>query len=171
MHIRLFLNYGGSSKMKKVISLVLVITMLLALGVTAFAAGSPTGTGKKETGITGAGGVYDENGKRASGVPSNAVIVRYLPQANTLEDADKEAFLKAYEDAKNIEGKRLVNVVWVDIADEYKSDVGFVRYYFVTPCRNIEVSVNGKDMDVVRLGNGQYYAKLTDFGPVVITSK
>ena len=52
-----------------------------------------------------------------------------------------------------------------------KHGFSYARYYFSTVGRNVGLSVNGKDMEIVRLGNNQYYAKLTEFGTVVITRK
>ena len=112
--------------MKRFVSVLLVITVLLALGVPAFAAGSPTGSGKKDEAITGLV-LYNSDGKPIGTVPTKDII-RY----NT-------------------------------------GDFAYARYYFSTVGRNIGVSVNGKDMDVGRLGNGNYYAKLTEFGTVVVT--
>ena len=156
--------------MKRLISALLVITVLLALSASAFAAGSPTGSGKKDTGLTGIA-VYNSNDKRLAVVPTKDITKCNVRQADKLDAADKEAFLKAYEEAKNIEDKVVLRVFWLDIADEYKNmdDFSYARYYFTTPGRNVELSVNGKDMEIVRLGNGQYYAKLTEFGTVVIT--
>ena len=143
--------------MKRFVSVLLVITVLLALGVPAFAAGSPTGSGKKD--------------KPSAVVPTKDSIRYNVRQADNLDDADKDAFLAAYEDAKKVDDKVVLQAFWLDVPDEYKNleDFSYARYYFSTVGRNIGVSVNGKDMDVGRLGNGNYYAKLTEFGTVVIT--
>ena len=157
--------------MKRFISVLLVLTLLLALGVTALAAGSPTGTGKKNDAMTGFV-VYNKSDKGIVRVPNKDIYRYSIHQADKLDAADQEAFKAAYEDAQKIEGKLVRNVFWLDIADEYKNmdDFSYVRYYFGLTGRNIKVSVNGKDMEVVGLGQDQYYAKLTEFGTVVITS-
>ena len=157
--------------MKRFISVLLVLTLLLALGVTALAAGSPTGTGKKNDAMTGFV-VYNKSDKGIVRVPNKDIYRYSIHQADKLDAADQEAFKAAYEDAQKIEGKLVRNVFWLDIADEYKNmdDFSYVRYYFTLHGRNVCVSVNGNDMEVVGLGQGQYYAKLTEFGTVVITS-
>ena len=47
---------------------------------------------------------------------------------------------------------------------------GYAKYTFGSRGQNVTVTVNGKDMEVVKLGHGQYYAKLTEFGIVSIIS-
>ena len=156
--------------MKRFVSVLLVITVLLALGVPAFAAGSPTGSGKKDEPITGLV-IYNSDDKPIAVVPTKDIIRYNVRQADNLDDADKDAFLAAYEDAKKVDDKVVLQAFWLDVPDEYKKleDFSYARYYFSTVGRNIGVSVNGKDMDVGRLGNGNYYAKLTEFGTVVVT--
>ena len=158
-------------EMKRLISVLLVLTLLLALGATALAAGSPTGSGKKNAGLFGIS-MYNSEDKMIARVPVKDIIRYNVSNADKLDGADKDAFLKAYEDAKNTEGKIVRQCFWLDIADEYKNldDFSYARYYFSTPGGNIKLSVNGKDMDVVALGQGQFFAKLTEFGTIVITS-
>ena len=154
--------------MKKVISVLLVITVLLSLGVTAMAAGSPV---KKDTGRPGIG-LYNSEDKQIAFVPNSAIPKVRAGGADKLDAADKDAFLAAYEEAKNTEGKVVRDFFWLDVADEYKNLDGFsyAKYYFGSRGQNVQVTVNGKDMEVVRLGHGQYYAKLTEFVIVSITS-
>ena len=159
--------------MKRFVSILLVITVLLALGVPAFAdIPSPTGSGKRDGGAAGSGlQIFNSDDKLIAVVPSKEVIRYNIRQADKLDAADKEAFLAAYEAAKNSEDKVVLQVYWLDIPDEYKNldDFSYAKYYFRCGGRNIELSVNGKDMEIGRLGNCNYYAKLTEFGTVVIT--
>ena len=160
---------GGSQKMKRFVSVLLVITVLLALGVPAFAAGSPTGSGKKDEAMSGLV-LYNSDDKVIGVVPTKDIIRYNVRQADNLDAADKEAFLAAYEDARNVDDKVVLQAFWLDVPDEYKTgDFAYARYYFNTVGRNIGVSVNGNDMEVGRLGNRNYFAKLTEFGTVVIT--
>ena len=160
---------GGFKKMKRFVSILLVITVLLALGIPAFAAGSPTGSGKKNEAMSGLV-LYNSDDKVIGVVPTKDIIRYNVRQADKLDAADKEAFLAAYEDARKVDDKVVLQAFWLDVPDEYKtSDFAYARYYFNTVGRNIGVSVNGNDMEIGRLGNGNYFAKLTEFGTVVIT--
>ena len=80
--------------MRRFVSVLLVITVLLALGVPAFAAGSPTGSGKSNTRMTGLV-IYNSDDKAIAVVPTKDIIKYNIRQADKLDAADKEAFLAA----------------------------------------------------------------------------
>ena len=157
--------------MKKLVSLLLVVTIILSLGITALAAGSPVGPQPRVNTNTGLG-LYDANDKKIGTVPAKDIVKLNVGGADQLDEADKEAFLAAYEEAKNTEGKIVRHFFWLDIPEEYKNmdGFGYAKYTFGSRGQNVTVTVNGKDMEVVKLGHGQYYAKLTEFGIVSIIS-
>lgn len=159
--------------MKKFVSFLLVITLLLSLGMTAMAKKSPTTAKKSTTTGTDSGiGLYDANDKLIARVPAKEVVRLGIASADKLPDDQKEAFKAAYEDAMNLEGKLVRRFFWLDIPEEYKNMEGFAyaKLSFTSRGQNVGLSVNGNDMETVRLGYGQYYAKLTEFGTVLVTS-
>ena len=162
--------------MKKLVSFLLVVIMVLSLGVTAFAAGSPT---KDETSSTTTAattptykkgmGLFNSDDEKYATVPANAVKKTAVANANKLADEDKEAFLAAYEDAKKVEGKVVKYFYWLDIPEQYKTDeFAYAEYIFTSTGKNIQVTVNGKEMEVEQIGKFTYSAKLTEFGAVAI---
>ncbi len=158
--------------MKKFVSFLLVLTLVLSLSATAFAAGSPTSTGPKNPVVPQGLGIYNDADRRIAVVPNKDVLKLNVGSADKLDAADKDAFLAAYDAAKNTEGKIVRHFFWLDIPDEYKNleDFSYAKLTFGSRGQNVEVTVNGKPMEVVKLGHGQYYAKLTEFGVVSIIS-
>ena len=155
--------------MKRFVALVLVVVMAFALTVTAFAA-SPT---KNDNAGAGNGmKIYNSEDKRIATVPAGQVKKVMPSRANKLDAEDKEAFLDAYEKAKNVDDKVVRACYWLDIPEKYKNmeDFAYAKYNFSSRGKNVQLTVNGKEMEVVALGGGQYYAKLTEFGTIVITS-
>ncbi len=157
--------------MKKVLAFLLVVSVVLSMGVTALAAGSPKPPQPKVNVPAGLG-IYNEDGKRIAAVPAKDVLKLNVGGADKLDAADKDKFLAAYEEAKNTEGKTVRHFFWLDVPEEYKTMDGFAyaKYYFGSRGQNITVTVNGNPMEVVKLGHGAYYAKLTEFGVVSIVS-
>ncbi len=157
--------------MKKVLAFLLALSVILSLGVTALAAGSPKPPQPRVKAATGLG-IYNEEGKRIATVPAKDVLKLNVGGADQLDAADKDRFLAAYEEAKNTEGKTVRHFFWLDIPEEYKTMDGFAyaKYDFISGGQNVAVTVNGNPMEVVRLGHGAYYAKLTEFGVVSIIS-
>ena len=157
--------------MKKFVSFLLVVVFMFSLSVTALAAGSPVAPQPKTAGGTGIG-IYNSDDRLLAVVPANEVVKVNVGQADKLSAEDKEAFLAAYEEAKNTEGKIVRRFFWLDIPEEYKTMEGFAyaKLNYGTQGQNVSITVNGKDMENVRLGHGAYYAKLTDFGIVSIVS-
>lgn len=168
--------------MKKIVSLLLAVALVMGLGITAFAAGSPTsdgnkgGNGSATTNVPrGNGGkpgmgIYNSDDEEIAFVPAGQIKRIAVGNANKLSAEDKEAFLAAYEEAKNIEGKKVKYFYWLDIPEEYKEMDGFAygKYEFTCTGENVQVTVNGKEMEVEQTGKNTYFAKLTEFGAVAI---
>ena len=162
--------------MKKVVSFVLVLVTILSIGVTALAAPSPVVPPDRppvtQPDVNIGLGICNKDDKTIAIVPGKDVK-RILPtQADKLDPADKEAFLAAYEEAKNIKDKVVQDFFWLDIPDKYKNlaDFGYAKLTFECKGDNVEVSVNGKPMEVVEQAENSYFAKITEFGSVCITS-
>ena len=86
-----------------------------------------------------------------------------------LYDEDKDAFLAAYEDAKNVEGKVVKYFYWLGMPKELEGvDFEWFRYDFKCAGENVEVTVNGHPMEVVHVDGVDYYAKITEFGAIAI---
>lgn len=167
--------------MKKIVSLLLAVALVMGLGITVFAAGSPTSDGNKGAGGTATTnvprtaantgmGIYDADGNKIATVPANKIKKISVGNANKLSDEDKEAFLAAYEEAKKVEGKKVKYFFWLDIPEKYKNadDFGYFGYRFTCTGKNVQVTVNGKDMEVEKVGKNTYIAHLTEFGAVAI---
>lgn len=169
-------------KVKKIFSLVLAFALVMSLGVVAFAA-SPTGSSSASTVDLGWGEftvaapkadkataqVCDKDGNVIAELKASDVVILTVAEADKLDDADKEAFLAAYEDAKAVEGKVVKYFYWIDIPEEFKTEnFGWVRFDFKCAGENVEVTVNGNPMEVVHVEGVDYYAKLTEFGAIAI---
>ena len=154
--------------MKKVVSFVLVLVIALSIGIPALAAGSPVRQPEVNIGI----GICNKDDKTIAVVPGKDVK-KYAPdEAYKLDPEDKEAFLAAYEEAKKVEDKIVQDFFWLDIPDRYKNldDFAYAKYNFKCEGEKVEVTVNGKPMEVVEKAENEYFAKLTEFGIVCITS-
>ena len=158
--------------MKKIISILLVVAVMFSLGVTAFAKGSPVATEPKKTTGIGGNGIYNSNDEQIGLVPQRKIVFHTVANAGRLPAEDKDAFLAAYEEAKNEQDRTVRNFFWLDIPDEYKNMDGFAyaKYFFNSRGQNVQVTVNGNPMEVVNIAGSSYYAKLTEFGAVSITS-
>ena len=163
--------------MKRIVTFLLIVTLVLGLGVSAAAKDSPskdqesattTAALPKTTGQRGLG-LYNSDDKRIATVPANAVRKISVGNAKRLDDDDREAFLAAYEDAKNVDGKIVKYFYWLDIPARYKTDdFAYAKYIFTCTGKNVEVTVNGKQMEVDKIDRYMYCAKLTEFGAVAI---
>ena len=161
--------------MKKSLAFVLALVLVCSLSVVAFAAPSTTKTSPAEVyaAPAKAGGfvicdmatdaVEDE-------IPAEEVTVVAVDDAATLEDADKEAFLAAYEAAKAVEGKAVVDFFWLAVPEQYTVDAeNYLKFSFTCEGENVQVQVNGNDMEVVAEdAPNAYFAKLTELGAVAI---
>ena len=115
-------------------------------------------------------GIYNSDGEKIATVPAGQVKKTAVKNAKKLSAENKEAFLAAYEEAKNVEGKKLKSFYWLDIPSKYKNmeDFGYAEYKFTCTGENVQVTVNGKEMEVEQTGKNSYTAKLTEFGAVAI---
>ena len=114
--------------------------------------------------------VVDAKDETVAAVPASEVTIVPVKAADQLPEKDKEAFLKAYEEAKAVKDKVVKYFFWVDIPESYKSDSNFDAMKFTFTCTgdNIVVLVNGKPMKVVKLDGDKYVAYLTEFGAISI---
>ena len=156
--------------MKKFVSVLLVIAIFMSLGVSALAGGSPVARNR-------AGGgeglrIYNSDDVLIAVVPEKEVIRLAIGSADKLSEEDKAAFQAAYDEVKDLEGKVVRRFLWLDVPDKYKEleDFAYARYDFGSMGQNVYLTMNGKEMDVTRLGSGRYFAKLTEFGAIAIIS-
>ena len=114
--------------------------------------------------------VVDANDEAVVAIPLSEVTIVPLKAADQLPEKDKEAFLKAYEEAKAVKDKVVKYFFWIDIPESYKSDSNFDSLKFTFTCTgdNVVVLVNGKPMKVVKLDGDKYAAYLTEFGAISI---
>ena len=142
--------------MKKFLALALVFALALSLGATAFAA-------DKELKL------YDQDGVKLDSVAWDEVTELDISEADQLDEAQQIVFENNYKEIKAIKDRVVQYFKWLDIPDDYKTeDLGWAKFEFTCPGKNIDVTVDGDLMEVVALGGSSYYAKLTDFGPVAI---
>ena len=114
--------------------------------------------------------VVDAKDETVAAVPASEVTIVPVKAADQLPEKDKEAFLKAYEEAKAVEDKVVKYFFWVDIPESYKSDSNFDAMKFTFTCTgdNVVVLVNGKPVKLVKLDGNKYVAYLTEFGAISI---
>ena len=157
--------------MKKIVSLLLAVALVMGLGITVFAAGSPTsGNGQDKQPTKKGMEIYNSDDELIAIVPPEEIKRVSVGNANKLSAEEKEAFLAAYEDAKNVEGKKVKYFYWLDIPEKYKNmeDFAYAKYEFTCTGENVQVTVNGKEMEVEQTGKNTYFAKLTEFGAIAI---
>ena len=171
--------------MKKVISLILLLTLILSLGASAFAAGSPKKepynpvTPKKNTFDITDDDKVDVDKKDVPveyRIPAEAVIVTLVENADeALSKEDAAAFKAAYEEVKKIQDALVVNFFWVDIDADLAGDdftgldaQNALVYTFECEGENVRVLLNGKEVKVIDRGNGVYSAILPEAGAVAV---
>ena len=163
--------------MKKILAFALMLALVLSCGAVAFAAGSPTPHHKSNNG----GGttslpaanfeldLYDGTDNKIEEIAQNKIVYAPVGYAGFLLKADREAFLNAYEDVKAIKDKVVKYFFWLDVKGDYEIPAGdYIRYDFTCQGENVQLQVNGKDMEVVHVDGADYYAKLTELGAVSI---
>lgn len=166
--------------MKKILAFALAVCLVVSLGAAAFAAPSVQ---KKEASedVTTALPVIPEGAEveiclladdaAQSVIPAEAVKLVPLAGCDELDEADKEAFLAAYEDAKAIEDQVVKYFFWFGVEEEYKEvpEGDYVSFKFICKGENVRVLLNGEEAEVAALDeeNG-YVAKLPGFGAVAI---
>ena len=167
--------------MKKAVAIVLAAALVLSIGVTAFADNSPVVrdyTRVTADGSTPAPASTDESGLEVCNVkdevidvvPDSKVVRLSVGQEDLLSDADRAVFMDALAAARAVTDKLVQSIFWLNVKDyEEPADFAYYRLIFSCTGENVQVSVNGKDMEVVHIEDTNYYAKLTELGAVTIS--
>lgn len=109
--------------------------------------------------------LYNKNDELIGKVPVSEATRLGVRDVNSLKPEQREAFLKEYENVKNIKDKVVRYFFWFDIPDNYKTDdLAYLAYYFNCSGENPAVTVNGQSMEVVPVVGNEYMAKIADFG-------
>ena len=151
--------------------MLLALILVCSLCVSAFAADSP---GKEESSSTTTAALpviaTEEEEEEKFEIRDSATDevkkvltrdqVNMIPvgEADKLSDADKEAFLAAYEDSKAVEGVVVKDFFWFDLKGENLEEGYYVRFPFSCAGENVKLFVNGKEMEVVHVKGIEYYA-------------
>ena len=113
--------------------------------------------------------ICDKNDNVIKLVPYEMVIEIQVTQGDRLQPDQQETFMSAYEDAKAIEDRVVKYFFWLDVPEEYiPENFAYGKFEFNCAGDNVEAFVDGKPMVVVNEEGNDYYAKLTEFGPVMI---
>ena len=102
-------------------------------------------------------------------VPYEMTIEIQVTQGDRLPPNDEQIFMNAYERAKAIEDRIVKYFFWLDIPAVYiPENFGYGKFEFNCAGDNVECFVDGKPMEVVHVDKDDYFAKLTEFGPVMV---
>lgn len=113
--------------------------------------------------------ICDANDNVIKLVPYEMVIEIQVTQGDRLPPNDEKIFMDAYEEAKAIEDRVVKYFFWLDVPETYIPDnFGYGKFEFNCAGDNVECTVNGKPMEVVHVDGDDYFAKLTEFGPVMV---
>ena len=184
--------------MKKAITVLMILAIVLTLGASAFAAtdygdaygniiypddimppeqvppGQKPAAGKPAVSNVGLLILLMEDDTLYEFVPMSQVVnVEYKDAAKMINNTKtREAFAEAYKEAKGVEGKHLRKAYWFNIPDTYTlDDEHYAKYVFSCEGANVEVTVNGEPVEVVSInGRTSYIAKVTARGTVAIYS-
>ena len=172
--------------MKKTVAFLMVLTLILSLGASAFADTLfPDGQGVPPVQIPQGG---QPAGDPFSSIPGLLILlmeddtiyefvpisqvtnVDYKDAAKFLDPKTKEAFAAFYKEAKTVEGRKLRKAYWFNIPDNYTlDDEHYAKYLFSCDGSHVEVTVNGDPVEVVSVnGRTSYIAKITARGPIAI---
>lgn len=172
--------------MKKFLSAVLCVLLMMSLAVSAFAAPSVVAPVSSGTATSAKPAVEDENaieivdetGKTVTTDPAEALKVVTLGDAGELTAEEQEIFNKAYEEASAVEDMVVVDFFWLDLQPEYKAalaDGQGVKVTFtvpnVQPGDKVVVTVNGvqvPDEYVTVNEDGTVTVLFYEFGAVAI---
>lgn len=112
--------------------------------------------------------LYNAEDKLYDQVPWTDVIEVSENEADSLFEADKEAFLAAAEEVKAVADKTVAAFKWLDIPADYKTDeFAWAKYELEDDAENVEVTMNGEPAEVVEDGDS-LYAKLPAFGALAV---
>ena len=159
--------------MKRIVTLLLVVVLVLSLSVAAFAeytngvaTNFPDGGGKPFL-----LGVYNTSDKKIAVIPTEEIGIWTIKNMYKIPWEDQDPFLKAYEETRGIKDRTVRSVFYLWIPESYKElkDFAYVRYPFTCSGKNIKFTVNGKEMEIGDISENSYFAKLTEFGTIVIT--
>ena len=158
--------------MKKVLAFVLTAALVLSIGVTAFADNSPVVrdyTRVTADGSTPAPASTDESGLEVCNVKDEVIDV--VPDSKVVRlSVGQAVFMDALAAARAVTDKLVQSIFWLNVKDyEEPADFAYYRLIFSCTGENVQVSVNGKDMEVVHIEDTNYYAKLTELGAVTIS--
>ncbi len=113
--------------------------------------------------------ICDPNGSVIKLVPYEMTIEIQVTQSDRLPPNDEARFMKAYEEAKAIEDRIVKYFFWLDVPKVYIPDnFGYGKFEFNCAGDNVQAFVDGKEMEVVHVNKDDYFAKLTEFGPVMV---
>lgn len=167
--------------MKKITILMLIVITVLYLCSSAFAAtvNIPSGgvSSSAPSGVSGVTICNTRDDTFFSFVPDNDVVrVPFADAKKKLDKRDYDAFLNAYNSAKDLEkkgmGRKVTDAYWFYIPDKYFIDEShYAKFLFTSAERDVGVTVNGHPMEVISItGRTSYYAKITELGTVLILS-
>ena len=161
--------------MKRIVTLVLVVVLVLSLSIAAFAEytnGVPAIVVNGGSGPSLLLGVYNSANKKITVIPGEDIAIYTIKSASEIPWEDQEAFLKACEETGSTKDKTVRAPFYLWIREDYKELDGFayVRYPFTCVGKNVKLTVNGKEMEVCPISENSWFAKLTEFGTIVISS-
>lgn len=155
--------------MKRFVAFVLVIVLAFSLSITAFAKVAD-GTAM-QGGSSLLLGVYNSADRKITVIPTKDIGIYTIYTLDQIPPLEQSSFLKACEEADSLKGRTVRSLFYLWIPETYKQIDGFayVRYPFTCAGKNITFTVNGKEMEVCPISENSWYAKLTEFGNVLIT--
>ena len=165
--------------MKKLLAFTLVLVLFLSFGLTAFAIDNPRPTDNNGGGEGDPGGydgpvgkyrLYNDKDELIGTIPSVEVLKLDVNGAYSLNKEDSKTFIKYYKSMETITDRKVKYLLWVNIPDSYKTDdLAYMVFDFVCPGKDVQATVNGQSMEVVKIEGSKYYAKMTDFGALMVT--
>ena len=113
--------------------------------------------------------ICDANDNVLKLVPYEMTIEIQVTQGDRLPPNDEARFMEAYEEAKAIKDRIVKYFFWLDVPETYiPENFGYGKFEFNCAGDNVECFVDGKPMEVVHVDKDDYFAKLTEFGPVMV---
>ena len=155
--------------MKRFVSLVLAVVLLFSMSIVAFA--EYTNGVAVRDGYNRLLGVYNSSDKKIAVIPSGDIGISTIKNPEKIPWEDRDSFFEAYEETCSIKDRTVRSVFYLWIPESYKElkDFAYVRYPFTCVGKNITFTVNGKEMEVCPISENSWFAKLTEFGTIVIT--
>ena len=156
--------------MKRFVTFALVIVLVFSMSISAFAA---TADGVAAQGGSLLLGIYNSSDKKIEVIPAKDIGIYTIYNLSCIPVQDQSSFLKTCEEAGKITDRTVSSLFYLWIPEGYKQIDGFayVRYPFRCAGKDIVFTVNGKEMEVCEISENSYYAKVTEFGNVLVTCK